>query len=224
MRSAPKSNNFLYLLLALLGFIVAIPILEYARVIPESFEAPLAFTILMLIGVWSLRTTRFTFHAGTVFVIVGVIANTLSAYKADTFYNVMALVAMFVFLSLATYTSLKAVLDGGTVDTNRIFGAVCVYLLVGILWSILYALTYTFDSSSFSGALSNTTESWSIDWLYFSFVTLTTIGYGDILPVSPAARALAYTEAIFGAFYLATLVALLIGAFLADQSDDSALD
>ena len=57
----------------------------------------------------------------------------------------------------------------------------------------------------------------AFQWIYCSFVTLTTPGYGDILPISPGARALAYAEAVFGVFYMATLVAMLVGAYAAQM-------
>ena len=55
---------------------------------------------------------------------------------------------------------------------------------------------------------------WDSEWLYFSFVTMTTLGYGDIAPVSAIARVLAYMQAVFGQFYIAILVAGLVGAYI----------
>ena len=58
---------------------------------------------------------------------------------------------------------------------------------------------------------------WDSEWLYFSFVTMTTLGYGDILPISATARGLAYMQAVVGQFYIAMLVAGLVGAYISDR-------
>ena len=85
-------------------------------------------------------------------------------------------------------------------EVNQLVGAVCIYLLIGAIWSLLYALLYTVDSGSFSERADLAVDGASRDWVYFSFVTLTTVGYGDITPVSPLARALTFLEAIVGQF------------------------
>jgi hypothetical protein len=62
---------------------------------------------------------------------------------------------------------------------------------------------------------------WDSDWLYFSFVTMTTLGYGDLLPLSGAARLLAYLQAVFGQFYIAILVAGLVSAYISSRPADT---
>ena len=106
---------------------------------------------------------------------------------------------------------------GPKIDVNKIVGSVTIYLLIGIIWALLYALVEEFFTGSFSGAdLANDgNQFW--DLIYFSFVTLATLGYGDILPVNTYARTLAYMEAIAGQFYIAILVASLVGAHLSER-------
>ncbi len=67
-------------------------------------------------------------------------------------------------------------------------------------------------------------SSWSPDWIYYSFVTLTTVGYGDMLPLTFSARALSYIETIFGQFYLAVLVAGLVSAYLSSKQGGATED
>ncbi len=71
-----------------------------------------------------------------------------------------------------------------------------------------------------SGATAGEGAVWNVEWVYFSFITLTTLGYGDITPVSNTARALAYSEAIFGVFYMAILVAGLVSVYMAARRSD----
>ena len=72
---------------------------------------------------------------------------------------------------------------------------------------------------SFSGFSPWSDRAWDSEWLYFSFVTMTTLGYGDILPVSATARSLAYLQAIFGQFYIAVLVAGLVSVYVSKKGE-----
>jgi hypothetical protein len=99
----------------------------------------------------------------------------------------------------------------GNVTHHRVQGAICVYLLAGLAWSYAFDILLVLDPGAFrvtevhSAGLARTGN-----LRYFSFVTLTTLGYGDILPVSPIARALAISEALFGQLYPAVMIARLI--------------
>ena len=97
----------------------------------------------------------------------------------------------------------------GPVTFHRIQGAIAAYLLLGVIWAYAYSLLAHLSPGAFSGAV-NTADGVR-GWLYFSFVTLTTVGFGDVLPVHPVARSLAMLEAVIGSLYLAILVARLVG-------------
>lgn len=100
-------------------------------------------------------------------------------------------------------------------NSNRIYGAICVYLLLGVTWSIMYGTLHVGNPDAFSGTVLKNTRDPNGQWIHFSFVSLTTLGCGEILPISPGARALAYSEAIIGVFYMATLVAMLVSGYTA---------
>jgi uncharacterized membrane protein len=90
--------------------------------------------------------------------------------------------------------------------------------MLGVIWALCYALLEAMVPGSFKGLTEQAVSSnWNPDWVYFSFVTLTTLGYGDISPLSYSARSLSYFEAIVGQFYLAVLVAALVGAYLSEK-------
>jgi uncharacterized membrane protein len=110
---------------------------------------------------------------------------------------------------------------------NRIAGAISVYMLIGLIWTSLYFALSLIDPQSFAGitALSdyqkNLTSTAYLDLLYFSYVTLSTLGYGDITPVSRAAQSLAYLESICGVMFIAVLVAAMVGSY-GNQPTDQA--
>jgi hypothetical protein len=82
---------------------------------------------------------------------------------------------------------------------------------------MLYTLVESMSPGAFTGFSPSEDRSWDSEWLYFSFVTMTTLGYGDILPVSAIARGLAYLQAVAGQFYIAVLVAGLVGAYIGER-------
>jgi len=99
----------------------------------------------------------------------------------------------------------------GEITTQRVQGAVAVYLLLAMTWSFAYALVATLDPGAFQEAgAANAVEIDSHRYMYFSFVTLTTLGLGDILPMSPLARLLVMLESIVGALFPVVLIARLV--------------
>ena len=116
---------------------------------------------------------------------------------------------IFTFVSLAALcgVTLALVLQPGPVTTRRIEGAISVYLLLGFTWAQGYELVALWHPGAFVGAVQGRDSN---PWTYYSFVTLTTMGYGDIMPVHPLARALAVLEALTGQLYLAILLARLV--------------
>ncbi|EDY20852.1 Ion transport 2 domain protein [Chthoniobacter flavus Ellin428] len=119
-------------------------------------------------------------------------------------------------LSSFALVVLGKVLHRGTVTKYRIQGAVAVYLLLGFIWANAYEWTALVHPHAFNGA----SEAHSSSWIYFSFVTLTTVGYGDITPVHSTARSLANAEALTGQLYLAILISRLVALEIAARRDD----
>lgn len=91
---------------------------------------------------------------------------------------------------------------------DRLFGAVVLYLLIGLLWAVAYAILDSMVPGAFAGVPED--DKAAADWAYFSFVTLTTVGYGDITPVARLARTLAILEALVGQLYPAVIIARLV--------------
>ena len=123
-----------------------------------------------------------------------------------------------VFLGFTTVVILRHVLRSSRVSNDTISGAICGYLLLGILFAFLYAAialaypgSFMMDGAKITPEASRFFYQHSIGRLiYFSFVTLATLGYGDITPLSPPARSLAMLESVMGQFYVAILIARLV--------------
>ena len=104
---------------------------------------------------------------------------------------------------------------------NKIVGALCIYLLIGAIWAVFYHLLEDFFPGSISGLEGH--EGPALPWrlIYFSFVTATTLGYGDVLPLTLYAEALVILETVLAQFYLAVLIASLVGAYGSDRDQSS---
>ena len=167
--------------------------------------------IVFILGVWALLRSKIAFIAG--WVLAGLtFLLIVSAQVTDHFLlQYLALLAILIFLFLSCCIAVYDVLFGGVIDFNRLIGAGCIYLLSGSLWGIVYFLLSVIAPASFIGI---TAESWTgqlNEFTYYSFVTLTTLGYGDLTPAVPVARTLCYLEAVLGQMYLTVLVAALVG-------------
>jgi hypothetical protein len=131
-----------------------------------------------------------------------------------------------VFLAYTVALILRYIFAVEKVTFQVICAALCVYLLLGLMWSQVYSLIDVVEPGSFAfshvgegkrQAMHFGTEN-TMYPVYYSFVTLTTLGYGDIVPLTPAARMFAVVEAIVGQLYLAVLVARLVGLHITTRA------
>ena len=130
---------------------------------------------------------------------------TPSALSSSTF-----LIAVLAFLGILTAVIGHVVFGPGNVTGHRVRGAVVLYLHFALIFTFLYAIVLFYVPGAFGDALTTSDPSIGGKFLYFSFATLTTVGYGDIVPVHPFARSVANLEAIIGQLYPATLLARVV--------------
>jgi hypothetical protein len=128
------------------------------------------------------------------------------------------------FLSFAVAVILRDIFQQKVIRTDDVLGTVCGYLIAAGAWARLYGLTYALvpDSFAVSTGLAVDLSSWhgrAAMFNYFSLVTLTTMGYGDVTPVLAPATAFATLEAVFGQFYIAVVVAQLVAARMAQGTN-----
>lgn len=97
------------------------------------------------------------------------------------------------------------------VPKDIIWGAIAVYFLLGLTWATLFSLIEIVSPGSFAYTVDRSIVLGQSDFLYFSFVTIATLGYGDIVPLTAQARSFAILEAVTGALYLAILISKLVG-------------
>ena len=212
-------DNFNYMPIGLAIFLIGVPIgLDFQLFSPDTVRI-IGFSSLFVIGVLSLKKSGRSFVIGIALVAAGVVMNLLHIVWQETALVIGSMVALLAFMMLATGGVFRQIATTNVVSPNRIVGAVCVYLLIGVIWSLVYALLELAVPGSFEGFTNELSSAWEPDWIYYSFVTLTSLGYGDLLPLTNAARTLSYMETVVGQFYLAIMVAGLVGAYLSAQAD-----
>ena len=211
MSRVSEKNNFVYLTVSLV-------ILLLVAALVDQFPFPLGqhlvqgLTVLTLVsGVAGYRGSRL--HIRTRFGLVAAVAAIVvaGAILDASGLHYTHLLILISFYAWATWLAARQVLFTGTIDTNKVVGAICIYLLMGLIWAFLYLLIAQATPGAFNGLEQLPWYENFADVSYYSYVTLTTLGYGDISPVAPIARFLVYMEAIVGVFYMAILVASLVG-------------
>lgn len=166
------------------------------------------------------RTVRKIAVALCIPTVLGQVLTVTQPAESWVFYLAMAL--LFAFFAFAGLIILKSVFRPGEITGDRIAGAICLYLIAGLLWAIVYGAILLADPASFhlpEAAREMARQGGEMSLLYFSFVTLTTLGYGDISPISPLAQTVAWSQAVTGQLYIAILLARLVSLHVAKQAN-----
>jgi voltage-gated potassium channel len=214
-------GNFAYLLISLLGFLLLTSVLAQYPAIGGDQILMFVIEATLIVGIWSLVRQRFWFMAGVVLIAIGAMNILLEMIIHHSWAPYINLIVALLFYLFTTVIAFRSLLTGNRINLNMIMGSICVYILVGISWSIFYFFVSVIHPGAFNGVTEIGAKQQFYDLLYYSFVTLSTLGYGDITPVTPIARTLAYIEALFGQFYIAILVASFVGMHISRSSKES---
>lgn len=206
------TESFAGLFAGLIVLLVIVPFSAGHTLAEAAFVS--VFSIVLLIMLYSLYGNHRHVRRTTLLGGVALLSNLLSALTSFAVLDDASLLLNIVLLIYATALIVGRVFSERRVTTNIILGAVCVYLLIGIVWGMGFALLDTVMPQSFSvpsGNMVSVLDSLMRNFIYYSFATLTTLGYGDITPVSIPARYFSVLEAVTGQVYLSVLVARLVG-------------
>jgi Ion channel len=200
--------TLLTVLLLLLMFVVA-PLQAAGMMAFQAFGVFVAAVmiggVLVISGSTVAASVMLIAFSLNVVVIILRLRNEPSVY--DLYFVAVAWLTLSMILGWAVA---RAVFAPGRVSYHRIVGAVLLYLLIALTFVALYLFVGLLIPKAFSGLVFEDDAALASGIIYFSFVTLTTVGYGDILPVHPVARSLCNLESIFGQLYPATLLARLV--------------
>ncbi len=213
MKQLNKSANFVFLLIALLGLLLGIAIVE------QFFESGQLFVLSALI--LSLAFSILGVHKNAVYtkswlglLLTLVVVSYVFSSLTQANLSLVSIGLVVVFLVHYLIAAMKQVLFAGEIGTNQIIGSICIYLMIGLIWAFAYLFLIECFDGGFNGIEAG-------DWItnlsitiYYSFITLTTVGYGEITPNLPVTRFFAYMQSLTGSFYLTILVASLVSTSL----------
>lgn len=130
-------------------------------------------------------------------------------------------IANLMFFTLGVVSVIRQIAGANDVTERVILGSITGYLLVGLIFSMFVSLIMLFDPGAFNFPKINTNETLHIshlnEYIYFSFITLCTVGYGDVVPVEPYSRSLSVLISVAGQLYIAVVIALLVGKYAAGR-------
>ncbi len=224
--SSENVNDFQYsffgMLISFLVIMIAAPLASgfYASLIVSTF---LGF--MLISSVFALTSNRATLFSGTLLGISAVIFLGMDFLISSWWIHLFSMINAALLIGLTTVVHFRRVFFTHRYTSNTVFGAVCVFLLLGFFFSLIYETIEHIRPDSFKGFYTSTIDSTPVlglgemfqNFLYFSFVTQTTLGYGDIVPQTYLTQNLAITQAIMGQFYIAVLVAGIIGKMLRNK-------
>jgi len=219
--SNARQANFAYLLIGLLVALLAGPVIHEFTDQSARLIIQIAFSVTLIVGIWSFIDSRAWFRIGLILAVFEFVFTVLDALRPSPLLELFTLATAAAFCALSVVFALRIILRGDRMDANRMAGAICVYLLLGIMLGILNMFVYRLIPGSFTGLPIGADSEQGMNLIYYTFVTMTTLGYGDISPVGPLARALAYIGAIAGQFYIAILVGMMVGLYLSQNQSSS---
>ena len=177
---------------------------------------------VLVAGTYALSERKHLFAIAILLSAISILGTCLLLVFPQRWAVLLSHSFILVLLAFFCITILAFVLNGSRVTSDKIFAAVCVYLLMGYAWSFAYAMLDELQPQSFAASTEVGFHDYPariLQFRYFSFMTLTTVGYGDIVPRSPAARTMTILEAVMGRFYLVALVGRLVGLHIVHGSD-----
>lgn len=205
----PPAHAYSALLIALLALWLVSPLLDILHA--QQFSSAFFITVTMVAACYAMSDQGKSFILVVVLGVALAIMVWLDLAGLEGLSGVVTTqVVALLFFAVVAYELLVDILaKESRVDSNLIAGAIAVYLLIGVCFSFVYELVYTLNPESFKGVGEGVTV--HTTFTYFSFVTMTTLGYGDITPLTKIGGTFATLEAIIGQLYLTILVARLVG-------------
>lgn len=207
-----QERNFLYLLISLVLLFFLWPLLMKIRI------GQYLFTLLMLIALFSgphtIKQELFFFIAAPLFIIIIAFLEILSSFNIDASAIVLDTYIMLGVLSsvfIVVITLRYVLARNNDITVNKVYGAVCAYILIGISYGLIYFLIARVNSDAIFPPFDYTDPIKEVSrYVYYSFVSLTSTGFGDIYPKSSVARQFTISEMVIGQIYTVVLIGWLV--------------
>lgn len=206
-------GRFLFLFISMVLMFVLRPFLTERVALGYLME--IFLLLIFLSAVYAVSQKRITLIIALLLVLLMEILQLFSYLKDSPALDTLSNILGGILLAYTAAVILFHLFREDRITGDMIMGAICAYFLMGLIWAFLYSTLEFFQPGSFQmpqGTVNQAT------FTYYSYVTLTTLGYGEITPISTPARSFALLEAMMGQLYLAVLIARLVGIHIAQSS------
>ena len=208
-------HRFIFLLVAIFLLLVVTPFLEGFVRLRFLFNVFLSAVLVSAVYALSQKIRNIVIAA---LLAIPMLISIWTQYfvQSDAIFLVGRICGAF-FIAFTIFHILRHIFQEQDVTKDTIAGAAAVYLLFALMWTFLYSVLELVEPGSFEISTAQTLGEGNI-FVYYSFVTITTMGYGDIIPVTYISTSLAVLEAVVGQLYLVVLVAWLVGMYVSKKS------
>ena len=210
-----NQNRFLTLLITILLMLIIAPILD--NFIQTRILTDILLTAILFEIIFTIRSSRSQLIVGVILVLPLIAATWAPLFIQAFTIGLASRIFGVLFFGFAVVNILRTVFKAEEVTVELIFAAVVAYLLIAIMWAFLYMILDLLAPGSFSFP-SEGFRTLTMRFEYLSFITITTLGYGDITPLTNEASALTMMEALIGQIYMVVLVAWLVGMHVSRKS------
>jgi voltage-gated potassium channel len=210
-------NRYYYLFVSLALLLLLPPFLITFKYIGYTIYLLLTIVIFNCALILFDKAQKAGYGVFIVLVTIGLLWLSVAADWQNEYLQVIRMVVMALFFAFTFWKMVKEIFSLKEVTGKVVIGAIGAYLLLGFIASFLFEIVQLLYPNSFTN--SQIFAGGFYGELYFSFVTISTLGYGDITPLTPQGQAVAILVALSGQLYLAILMAMLVGKFIASKTD-----
>jgi hypothetical protein len=203
------------LLCVLLFFVIVTPFID--AFVKHTFVVDILLTFVFIAAMYSIVGKKKHIIIGVLLALPMLLSIWVAYFIKSAAVLVIGEFFGILFIGFAIFGVLQFILAAEDVTLEVLFAAIIIYLLMALMWSFVYMVLEVIVPGSFSIPESGLNAKQFV-FLYYSFVTITTLGYGDITPLTHQAGALTILEAIVGQIYLVVLVAFLVGMFVSRRA------
>ena len=209
-------ERFLILMVLILSLLIVGPILESFVAVSNLIDV--FMTAIVICMLYLITNRKRLLYFGGVLAGIMILTMWLDNFFEHNLLSTASIICGILLTLVVTKNTLMYIIKSETVSREVVYAAMLLYILIAKLWAMIYMLLYLINSASFNlpGGQGNLLE-----FEYYSFVTLTTLGFGDITPLTNVAKMFSVLEAVVGQLYLVVVIAWFVGMRVATKSQNS---